>query len=77
MPDVNFFEQNDIPIEEVRRLLDQMQSVEAVADHYGKSPRTVTRFIKGKLERRFCWHPIAQTIDITAQPSSPTARSDT
>lgn len=72
MPDVNFFEQNDIPVEEVRRLLDQKQSVEAVADHYGKSPRTVTRFIKGKLQRRYCWVLIAPVIDITARAEATT-----
>jgi hypothetical protein len=44
-----------VPIDEIQQLLDSMQSVEAVADHFNVSSRTVTRYIKGKLFRHFCW----------------------
>jgi len=71
MPDISILERNGVSIDEIQHLLDQMQSVEAVAAHLNVHPRTVTRFIKGKLYRQYCWkktaHNRPQDIDTHSQ----------
>lgn len=55
MPDISILEQRQVSVDDVQKLLDQMQSVEAVASYYDVSSRTITRFIKNKLYRQYCW----------------------
>lgn len=65
MPDKSILEEKNVPVEEIQQLLDKMQSIKAVAEHYQVHPRTVTRYIDGKLERRSCWFQIT-TIEAKA-----------
>lgn len=66
MAEISILEALKVPVEEIQRKLDERQSYNLVGAEYGVSGRTVYRYVKPYLVRRYCWKRI-DTIDTHAK----------
>lgn len=59
-----------IPIDRLVDLLNRLETIEAVAEHFSVNRRTIERAIEDKVERHYCWRRIV-TVDAVSDVPAP------